>query len=639
VPIVTDNAGVWDMPPHRFSLRQLPLTVGIGFAVLAAMVATSAALAVYLSRQTVHTSAVSSYRRAITDVLSAARDAEIGQRGFLLTNGNEAYLEPYNAAAGDLDAAVDRVAQVLPVRGTRIASEMRPIVAAKLRELQATIDLQRGGQRATALEILGSNRGKLNMDRLRAIGERERRWAIAETDDRLARSRMALQLLVAGLLAGALVVVALSLMWMSATRRQLLATERARSDAEAALAALRTENAARETAESQVRQLQKMESLGQLTGGIAHDFNNMLAVVMGGIELAKKRLRSDPDRADKMLDNAREGATRAAKLTARLLAFSRNQPLAPAPLDLNKLLGGMCDMLSRTLGDTVDVQCIYAAGLWRCYADPGEVENAILNLAVNARDAMPDGGKLTVETANAYVDDVYARERRDVTAGQYVLICVSDTGTGMPQDVIDRAFEPFFTTKAVGKGTGLGLSQVFGFSKQSGGHVAIYSESGQGTTIKLYLPRFIGNDGVVTPAREDYVAMPAGKPAEVILVVEDEQRVRHFAVDALRELGYTSISAPTPGEALIALEQQPEITMLFTDIVMPEMTGRELADAALEMRPDLKVLFTTGYTRNAVVHNGVIDIGVAFLAKPYGMRDLACKVRDVLDGGGVNRPV
>jgi len=271
------------------------------------------------------------------------------------------------------------------------------------------------------------------------------------------------------------------------------------------------------------------------------------------------------------------------------------------------------------------------------------VENAILNLAINARDAMTGkgaepGGKLTVETANAHIDDNYARVRPDVAAGQYVLVCVTDTGTGMPQDVIDRAFDPFFTTKPVGKGTGLGLSQVFGFVKQSGGHVAIYSEVGQGTTVKLYLPRFRGADpGQLKTVASD--EMPVGGASEIILVVEDEQRVRHFAVDALRELGYTAISAASPAEALAALNAQPEITMLFTDIVMPDMTGRQLADEARALRPDLPVLFTTGYTRNAVVHNGMVDIGVAFLAKPYSMGDLARKVRDVLDGGGVNRPI
>jgi signal transduction histidine kinase/CheY-like chemotaxis protein len=625
------------MPLTKSTLRQVPLPVGIAFIVLALMVVGSFALAVYLTQQTERTSRISEYRRSITDVINTARDTELGQRGFIIT-GKERYLEPYALASTSLEPALRRVANALPDRGSQVVAEMQPILTAQLTELDTTIALVRDGRSAAAIAIVDTDRGKELMDRLRALAERERQWAIGETNTRLKQSRLALQLLVGGLLAGAFAVIILSLMWLRQARGQIAATSIARADAEAALAAFKVEASAREAAEGQVRQMQKMESLGQLTGGIAHDFNNMLAVVLGGIELAKKRLRTDPDRADTMLDNAREGATRAATLTARLLAFSRNQPLAPAPLDLNKLVGGMCDMLGRTLGDNIEVECVYAAGLWRSYADPSEVENAILNLAVNARDAMPGGGQLTVETANAHIDDNYARVRSDVTAGQYVLVCVTDTGTGMPQDVIERAFDPFFTTKEVGKGTGLGLSQVFGFAKQSGGHVAIYSEAGQGTTVKLYLPRFMGAD-VGQAATVDVTDVPEGRASEVILVVEDEARVRHFAVDALRELGYTAVSAASPAEALAALDAQPEITMLFTDIVMPDMTGRQLADAALERRPGLPVLFTTGYTRNAVVHNGMLDVGVAFLPKPYGIGDLARKVRDVLDGGGINRRI
>lgn len=623
--------------------RRLPLPVLAGFVLLAAMVVASFMLSLFLTRQTETTSAVSNYRRALTDVLNAARDAETGQRGYLLT-GEDRYLDPYRAGIAAIGQAVTTMEAQLPGRATLAGRELRPLIDARIAELEETVALHRADDAAGALAIVRSGRGKALMDRMRVIGERERQWAIGETNRQLGQSRTALQALVVGLSVGALAVIALSLLWLRQARRQFIATDKARADAEIALAALRTEIDGREAAESQVRQLHKMESLGALTGGIAHDFNNMLAVILGGIELAKRRLRSDPDKADQLLDNAREGATRAATLTARLLAFARNQPLAPTPLDANKLVGGMCDLLHRTLGDAIKVECVYGAGLWRCYADPGEVENAILNLAINGRDAMaaegegPGGGKLTVETANAHIDDSYARARPEVSAGQYVLVCVTDTGTGMTPDVIDRAFDPFFTTKAVGKGTGLGLSQVFGFVKQSGGHVAIYSEVAQGTTIKLYLPRFVGADAE-SPAISAPDLPPEGKASEVILVVEDEQRVRHYAVDALRELGYTAISAASPLEALRAIEEQPEITLLFTDIVMPDMTGRQLADAAIVKRPDLKILFTTGYTRNAVVHNGMIDVGVAFLSKPYGMGDLARKIRDVLDGGGVNRTV
>ncbi len=617
--------------------RQLPIPIVASFALLALMVSVSLALALRLTANLERLTSIVEYRGAVAVALNLARDAEIGQRGYLLT-GEDSYLAPYRASVSQIDPLLDQLAKMEGTRGRDAAAEMRPLLAAKVAEMQRTIDLTRAGKLASAVAIVRTDEGKALMDRLRVIAERERVWGI-DARNRVARdSQWITNLLIGGLAAGAIAVILLSLMWLRQARAQYVEVDAARTVAEAALDRARIEADAREASEERVRQLQKMESIGQLTGGIAHDFNNMLAVVLGGIELAKRRLRNDPDRAETSLDNAREGATRAATLTARLLAFSRNQPLAPTPLDVNKLIGGMCDMLGRTLGDDVEVECVYGAGLWRCYADPNEVENAILNLSINGRDAMVKGGRLTVETANAAIDDDYACTRADTQTGQYVMICVTDTGTGMSQDVINRAFDPFFTTKAVGKGTGLGLSQVFGFAKQSGGHVAIYSEVGQGTTVKLYLPRFHGADpgqAAHLPAGE----IPGGKPEEIILVVEDEQRVRHFAVDALRELGYTAISAATPAEALVALDEQPEITMLFTDIVMPEMNGRELADAARAKRDDLKILFTTGYTRNAVVHNGMIDIGIAFLPKPYSMGDLARKIRDVLDGRGVNRSI
>jgi signal transduction histidine kinase/CheY-like chemotaxis protein len=622
--------------PLKSRNRRLPVPILVSFALLAFMVIGSLFLAMRLTENTRELVRVSEYRRATTDVISLARDAETGQRGYLLTGDNR-YLVPYQQSVTGIGPALTRVAAEHS-RGAGVAAELEPIVKAKIAELQRTVDLYHAGRVPAAIALVKTNVGKAYMDRIRAITERERAWGVTRSHDINSQSSILILWLTAGLAVVAGVVILLSLLWLSQARQQFNAVDHARADAEGALAALKTENVAREVAENQVRQMQKIESLGQLTGGIAHDFNNMLAVVMGGIELARRKLTTDPEKADSLLEGAREGAARAATLTARLLAFSRNQPLAPTPLDVNKLVGGMCDMLHRTLGEAIQVECVYGAGLWRCYADPSEVENAILNLSINARDAMPDGGKLTVESANAYIDDNYARERSDVAAGQYVLVSVTDTGTGMAQDVIDRAFDPFFTTKAVGKGTGLGLSQVFGFVKQSGGHVAIYSELGQGTTVKLYLPRFLGSDPgqLRTVASDD---IPLGNPSEIILVVEDEQRVRHFAVDALRELGYTAISAASPQEALVALREQPTISMLFTDIVMPDMTGRQLADEARALREDLPVLFTTGYTRNAVVHNGMIDIGVAFLPKPYSMGDLARKVRDVLDGHGVNRTV
>ncbi|SEM91195.1 PAS fold-containing protein [Sphingomonas gellani] len=393
---------------------------------------------------------------------------------------------------------------------------------------------------------------------------------------------------------------------------------------------IQTQAGRRTEAESQLRQLQKMEAVGQLTGGIAHDFNNMLAVIIGGLNLAQRRLdRGDTD-IGRFMDGAMEGATRAAALTQRLLAFSRQQPLAPENIDANRLVNGLADLLTRTLGEHVRLETVLTPGLWKTSADPVQLENVIVNLAVNARDAMPDGGRLTIETGNADVDADYAHDA-DMAVGHYVMLAVSDTGTGMAPDVLAKAFDPFFTTKGVGKGTGLGLSQVFGFVRQSGGHVRIYSEVGHGTTIKIYLPRIHGED-VQPMARRAAVSARGGSPEEIVLVVEDEDRVRNFSTEALRELGYTVIHADNGPEALAMIDAGQDVTLLFTDIVMPEMTGRQLADEALKRLPGLKLVYTTGYTRNAVVHNGVIDPGTNFLAKPFGIDQLAAKIREALDG-------
>jgi PAS domain S-box-containing protein len=384
--------------------------------------------------------------------------------------------------------------------------------------------------------------------------------------------------------------------------------------------------------EEALRQSQKMEAVGQLTGGIAHDFNNMLAVVIGSLDLASRRLGSEDGRVKRYIAAAAEGAERAANLTQRLLAFARQQPLRPEALDSNKLVLGMSDLLRHSLGGAVELETALADQLWHTHADPNQLENVILNLAVNARDAMPDGGKLTIATGNADLTDAPAAEAIGVTAGQYVLVAVTDNGEGMSPEVIAKAFDPFFTTKGVGKGTGLGLSQVYGFVKQSGGHVRITSEPGQGTTVSVYLPRLLGD--VAAPDQQPAILdMPLGSHNEVVLVVEDEPTVRQFSVSALGELGYQVLEADNANSALRILDQHPDVALLFTDVVMPEINGRKLANEALRLRPDLKVLFTTGYARDAVVHNGVLDPGVALIGKPYSIERLAAKVREVLDQG------
>ncbi len=402
------------------------------------------------------------------------------------------------------------------------------------------------------------------------------------------------------------------------------------AELQAANQRLRDEAQSRAEAEAQVRQMQKMEAVGQLTGGIAHDFNNMLAIIVGSIDMAKKYAQRDPAKAAMAIEHAMEGASRAAELTARLLAFSRQQPLDPRPVDVNKLVGGMSELLTRTLGGNVRMETVLAGGLWRMFADPPQLESAIINLCVNGRDAMPDGGKITLETMNAHLDDTYAATHAEVQPGQYVAIAVTDTGKGMTHEVLSRAFDPFFTTKQPGQGTGLGLSQVYGFAKQSGGHVKIYSEVGQGTTVKLYLPRFVGEDVPET------TQLPKQRPregaaSEVILVVEDEDRVRQMSVQLLQDLGYTVVHASDAKNALAMLDTGLSFDLLFTDVVMPDMNGKQLADRVRERLPGTRVLYTTGYTRNAVIHNGMLDRDVSFLPKPFTIQQLATKIRQVLD--------
>ncbi len=394
--------------------------------------------------------------------------------------------------------------------------------------------------------------------------------------------------------------------------------------------ALHAEMTERNRAETALRHLQKMEAIGQLTGGVAHDFNNMLSIVIGSLDMARRRLTgSELPQLPKLLENAAEGARRAATLTARLLAFSRQQPLEPAPVDINKLVAGMSDMLRRTLGEIIEVETVLSGGLWRTFVDAGELENALVNLAVNARDAMPNGGRLTIETANADLDDRYAMAYADVTPGQYVLVSITDTGTGMSAEVMERAFDPFYTTKDIGKGTGLGLSQVFGYVKQSRGHVKLYSEPGQGTTVKLYLPRFRGTDAPKPVPQAP--AMQGGSRDITVLVVEDDAQVREMTAASVHELGYNVLVANDGAHALALLKAEA-IDILFTDVVMPGLSGKELADRAWQERPALKVLFTTGYTRNAIVHNGVLDQGVALLTKPFTLPQLAAKLNEMCGG-------
>jgi signal transduction histidine kinase/CheY-like chemotaxis protein len=386
-------------------------------------------------------------------------------------------------------------------------------------------------------------------------------------------------------------------------------------------------------AEEALRQSQKMEAVGQLTGGIAHDFNNILAGIGGSLEMAQARIAqgrlADTER---FLTGAKSAVRRAASLTERLLAFSRRQTLDPKPTNVNTLVNGMLDLITRSVGPTIAIEAVGAAGLWTVHADAGQLENALLNLCINSRDAMPDGGRLTIETANRWMDERAARSR-DLKPGQYVSLCVSDTGTGMTPDMIERAFDPFFTTKPIGQGTGLGLSMVYGFAGQSGGAARIYSEPGKGTMICIYLPRHVGDLADEGEAVTDQARPQPAAGSEIVLVVDDEPLVRMLLVEQLEELGYLVVEADDGPSALKIIDTKQPIDLLITDVGLPRgMNGRQFADAARARRPGLEVLFITGYAENAVLNHGHLDAGMHIMTKPFEMEVFARRVRDLLDG-------
>jgi signal transduction histidine kinase/ActR/RegA family two-component response regulator len=560
---------------------------------------------------------------AVSDTWSLLQAAEIGQRSFVLT-GEEGFLEPYIDAQQKLPAALDRLQTLTSDNPEQVAAvaAIHPLVARRLAFADETIKLRRdqGFEAAKAKVVTGE--GLRVMDELGA-----RFSAMREVEQKLlaARQAAALQASVVLAIATALALVAT----LAALSFWIINTRRNTAELATAHRLLQESLAERDAAEQQIRQMQKAEAVGNLTGGIAHDFNNMLAVIMSGIGLAQKRLAQDKEGAQEFLAGALDGANRASTLVKRLLAFSRQQPLAPKPIDANKFVAGISELISRAIGEAISVETILGGGLWLTHADPVQLESSILNLCVNARDAMPEGGRLTIETANCHLDDRYSRLHPGVPAGQYVLIAVTDTGTGMTPEVLAKAFDPFFTTKEQTKGTGLGLSQVYGFVKQSGGHVKVYSEVGQGTTVKIYLPRHYAAE-VQRAEVEPKLSQNAG--TETILLVEDDTRVLELTAASLRELGYTVFEARSAQEALDRLKSDGvDVDLLLTDIVMPEMNGRKLADAAIALRPELKVMFMTGFTKNAVVHNGVLDPGVHFIAKPFTLEELSMKMREVLE--------
>ncbi len=389
---------------------------------------------------------------------------------------------------------------------------------------------------------------------------------------------------------------------------------------------LQAEIAQREAAESRLHQAQKMEAVGQLTGGIAHDFNNLLTAVLGNIELIEQDGQRDAERIRRLAGAARHAAERGGTLTARLLAFSRRQALRPQYTDVNQLVNATSDLLRSTLGERITIETALPSGLWPVFVDPSQLENAVINLALNARDAMSDGGKLTIRTGNAYLGEEYKAAHPEVDVGEYMMLDVTDTGAGMPAEVIGRAFEPFFTTKPIGEGTGLGLSQVYGFVGQSKGHITLESEPGAGTSVKIYLPRLVG---MKEAAGKAPVATDSLPTQATILVVEDDCDVREYIVAALTELGYSVLEAGEASTALSVIDRHPEVEILLSDVGLPGINGRQLADEARRRHAGIKVLFISGYAKDAIVHDGIVDTGVELLSKPFTMNSLARKIAQI----------
>jgi len=574
-----------------------------------------------------HTLAV---RNELQMVQTLLLRAESSQRGYLLTGRND-YLSLYNPAVTSLLQSIDRGTGLVSDNAQQVEAfgVLRRLVDDKLAEMGRTIEQRNAGHADAALAIvntdLGQRASEAISNQLQTMQQAEERL-LAQRESAAGSLAFYLQL---GAIVVFLLICGVGLLVVYLANRSISAVNAANTQLSVTNTNLMHQINQREAVEAQLRQSQKMDAIGQLSGGIAHDFNNMLGVVIGALDLMRRRMKTDEFDIRRFIDTAIKASERSAALTQRLLAFARQQPLSPEPIDANRMISDMSELLRSTLGEHIQIETVLAAGLWKANADAHQLENAVVNIAINARDAMPEGGKLTIETGNVYLDEAYCRDNSDVTPGQYVMIAITDEGAGMTPPIASRAFDPFFTTKPAGKGTGLGLSQVYGFVKQSLGHIKIYSEPGTGTTVKLYLPRLHGR---VEEAKRVAPQAAKGHTNEIILVVEDDPLMLRLSADVLRELGYSVIESEGAARALALLDENPGVKLLFTDVVMPEMNGKKLADEALMRRRDLKVLFTTGYTRNAVVHGGVLDPDVNLISKPFTIEQLASKVRAVLDG-------
>ncbi|PPD42487.1 MAG: histidine kinase [Methylocystis sp.] len=563
------------------------------------------------------------------------RRAESEERGFLITR-DPSYFAPKEGLSARLERDLTGIGALVadnPAQTERL-QRISPVLRERIGLLLNKLELMRTGRFDEATQIVQGGRGKQLMDQIDAVISemiaseedlfRRREAKLGEATDTLQTAIGALVVIIASV-AGFTIFVA---------EKQMNALRKSSDSLRAAYNQLIEESTRRAALEAQLRQSQKLEALGQLTGGIAHDFNNMLGVVVASLNILRRKLQKGEDGADKLIQSALDGTERAANLVHRLLAFSRVQPLHPTPLNANDLVAGMSTILQRTLGGNVQFSTSLEKDLWLTQIDANELENAILNLAVNARDAMRDGGQLTIETGNAALDQAYSDENPDARPGQYVMVAVTDTGCGMPPEVVEKAFDPFFTTKPVGKGTGLGLSQVHGFVRQSGGHVQIHSKSGRGTTIKLYLPRYVEGEEaapaqvVSEPKPEEF---PRGRPEEVVLVVEDDDTARRVTAQGVRELGYTVLEAESGKTAIQIIRERADIALMITDVVMPGMDGARLAREAVFRRHALHVLFITGYPSGSIASNGMLDPNVNLLAKPFSLAQLARKIRETLD--------
>jgi len=570
-----------------------------------------------------------------SELLGRLQDLELAKRGFLLTRSN-GFIPSYDEARTAIPQALAKLHSLVAdsrdqtARVDRMGLSIQDILTTTAR----TIELGRNGQFAEATASAMTGRGQQTLESFRAIVDE---FNAAESD--LLKKREAAEATARAIMLGMVLIILASA--AGAALGALLLSGALIRELRQRTEALAEETRVRKDAQAILAQTQKMESIGQLAGGIAHDFNNLMTVVIGNLDSAERRLArggpADASSIGRPIAAAMQGARRAASLTQRLLAFSRQQVLSPQQVDLNRLVASLSEMLTRTVGETIAVETILGSGLWPTFVDVSQLENAIVNLVVNARDAMPSGGRITIETANASLDEAYCRQFGDVAPGQYALLSVSDTGTGISPEHLSKVFEPFFTTKSASMRTGLGLAMIYGFVKQSKGHIRIYSEVGHGTTAKIYLPRMIGAaraESVPAAARGESAQSPTARPGEVVLMVEDDEDVLDSTVTLLRELGYSVLAARNGAAALAQLRGSERVDILFTDVVLPQgMNGRALAIEAAALRPTLPVLFTTGYARNAIIHDGRLDPDVQFLAKPYTQQDLAQKLRAVLDAG------